>query len=518
MKLFFHRLKTFPLHPFLFALYPALALLGHNIAEIRPSVAVRAVIFSLLICILLLAVFRLLFRQWDSAALAASVSLCLFFTYGQVYGFLRTVTIAGLVIDRHRYLAPLWMGVLVVFLLWLRRKNPDLKSAHGYLNLVSACLLVFPLFQLGSFGLSEYLVNPDQNPEAQMTAELALPEDQPAPDIYYIILDAYTRDDTLASEYGLDNRPFLDQLKQLGFYVAACSQSNYAQTQLSLASSLNFDYLASLNPRYSAGNTDRTGLPDLIQHNRIRQALEQLGYQTVAFETGFKISEWVDADYYLSPGLAASDNFKLNAGLNDFELMLVNTSAGRLLTDAAIKLPEFLKADFDNPRRIHRERVQFGLEQLAALPSLPGPKFVFAHLVIPHPPYVFGPEGEFIDFDPDKKAGYRDQVIYLNKQLIPLLEQILVDSATPPIIILQGDHGGIEAPPAKRMDILNAYYLPGRGDGGLYPAISPVNTFRVILNTYFGGQYPLVDDTSLFSVYKTPFDYTVIPNQRPGCP
>jgi hypothetical protein len=518
MNLSWNRLKTLPFYPFLLAVYPALALLGHNIAEIRLEVAFRALSISLLLALLLLLIFRLVFRQWDAAALAASVSLLLFFTYGQVYAFLKSFGDAGLGVDRHRYLAPLWLGVWLIFLVWLWRKKPDLKPVQGYLNLVAVCLLIFPLFQLFSFGLREGLVNPDRAPEAQMAANLTLPEGQPAPDIYYIILDAYTRDDTLASEYGLDNSAFLDQLKQLGFYVAACSQSNYAQTQLSLASSLNFDYLEALNSRYNAGNNDRTGLPDLIQHSRTRQALEELGYQTVAFETGFKISEWVDADLYLSPTATALSSFSQNAGLNDFELMLVNTSAGRLLTDAAIKLPEFLQADFENPRRIHRERILFDLEQLAKLPAQPGPKFVFAHLVIPHPPYVFGPNGEFIDYDPEKRAGYRDQVIYLNSQLIPLMEKILADSATPPIIILQGDHGGVEAPPAKRMDILNAYYLPNSGARSLYPAISPVNTFRVILNTTFGGHFPLLDDTSLFSVYKTPFEYTVIPNHRSGCP
>ena len=70
----------------------------------------------------------------------------------------------------------------------------------------------------------------------------------------------------------------------------------------------------------------------------------------------------------------------------------------------------------------------------------------------------------------------------------------------------------------ERTPILNAYYLPGQAASHLYESISPVNTFRLILNQYFGGQYPLLKDISYFSVYKTPFDYTVIPNKRPGCP
>ena len=39
---------------------------------------------------------------------------------------------------------------------------------------------------------------------------LSLPKDQPPPDIYYIILDAYARDDSLLEDYGFDNSPFLN--------------------------------------------------------------------------------------------------------------------------------------------------------------------------------------------------------------------------------------------------------------------------------------------------------------------
>jgi len=512
-----NRLNIYPLHPFLIAVYPALALLGHNIEEIRASVALRALLFSLLACLLLLLLFRALLRRWNAAALATTAALALFFSYGHVYNFFKGWSLAGWTLARHRLLAPLWLGVLILFIVWLARKKSDPPRLHGFLNLAAVIALVFPIFQLSAFALSARGAPDGEASSAQEITNLKLPPGQPAPDIYYIILDAYTRDDTLLSEYGLDNTPFLDQLEGLGFYVARCSQSNYAQTQLSLASSLNFNYLEALDEAYNPGNNKRVGMRKWIQHSAARTTLEGLGYQVVAFETGFKNTEWDDADLYLAPS-AALGSLQMFAGLNDFELLLINNSAGLLLTDAAIKLPEFLQTDFDNPRRIHRERILYALDQLAKLPALPGPKFVFAHLVIPHPPYVFGPDGEFTDYDRDKIAAYHDQVIYLNQRLIPLLESILQESSTPPIIVLQGDHGGIESPQAYRMDILNAYHLPGGGNARPYENISPVNTFRVIFNQYYGAQFALLDDTSYFSVYKTPFEYTVIPNRREGCP
>ena len=510
--------QRLPLHPFLFAIYPALALLGLNIEQIRPDVAVRAILVSLVLALLLFFFFRLIFKNWDTAAILTTAALLAFFAYGHIYNALKTISLTASSLDRHRILAPLWLAAFLLFAFWLVRKKRNLHSVHGYLNLITAIALVFPIFQLAQFSVQAQVEKPDLTPSDPAAANLHLPNEGPAPDIYYIIVDAYSRDDTMLKEYGLDNTPFIKQLQDLGFYVARCSQSNYGQTELSLSSSLNMNYLGALDPHAVPGSTDRSSLPDLIKHGAVRQAFESLGYRTVAFETGFKVTEWDDASVYLSHSSAAVGNLQVNAGLNDFELMLVNTSAGRLLTDGMKKLPQFLQADFNNPRLIHRNMILFDFDQLANLPTLPGPKFVFAHMVIPHPPYVFGPNGEFTDYDREPKAAYKDQVTYLNKRLIPLLRTIQQQSATPPIIVIQGDHAGVESDQNFRMEILNAYYLPGQAASHLYESISPVNTFRLILNQYFGGQYPLLKDISYFSVYKTPFDYTVIPNKRPGCP
>jgi hypothetical protein len=87
------------------------------------------------------------------------------------------------------------------------------------------------------------------------------------------------------------------------------------------------------------------------------------------------------------------------------------------------------------------------------------------------------------------------------------------------VIVIQGDHG---APAGlisddKHMPILNAYYLPGADPSALYANISPVNTFRVIFNQYFGGHYPMLADVSYFSSYLSPYKYQIMPDTQPGC-
>jgi hypothetical protein len=84
---------------------------------------------------------------------------------------------------------------------------------------------------------------------------------------------------------------------------------------------------------------------------------------------------------------------------------------------------------------------------------MPGPKFVFAHLVVPHQPFVFGPNGESFVIpekvhkgntyytNRDYQLGYANQVAFISDRIAQVVESILEKSSIPPIIIIQGDHG-----------------------------------------------------------------------------
>ena len=80
--------------------------------------------------------------------------------------------------------------------------------------------------------------------------------------------------------------------------------------------------------------------------------------------------------------------------------------------------------------------------------GISSPNFVFAHLVIPHHPFVFGANGEELNsieasvppFE-EYKVKYPVQVTYINKRMEAIIDIILSSSSRPPIIIIQGDHG-----------------------------------------------------------------------------
>jgi type IV secretory pathway TrbL component len=110
------------LHPFLFAVYPVLALLAYNIEEIKVQDALRAFVISLLV----VGAFNFLLSRWlknpAQAALIVSFSLLLFYTYGQVYNLLKPLAVMGTALGRHRLLLPVWILVGAVGLVLILRR------------------------------------------------------------------------------------------------------------------------------------------------------------------------------------------------------------------------------------------------------------------------------------------------------------------------------------------------------------------------------------------------------------
>jgi len=500
-----------PFYPFLLAAYFVLALLGLNISQVQPEAAIRALVVVLAIAGLLSLFMRWLYKDSQRGALAGGLLLILFFTYGHVYNFLeKTVPALG----RHRLLLPIWLLLAGMGLWLISRRLRDPLSLTKALNVVALVALAFPVYQIAIWEIR--LAATGTNPAVNIPGlgSLHLPANQTPPDVYFILLDEYTRQDVLSEVYHFDNSAFLDQLKQMGFVIVDCSQSNYSQTEMVLTSIMNLNYLDALG-KFDPGDTEHATLRQLIRNNAVNQTFHQLGYQLVAFETGFHFSEFYNADFYLSPGGRGHD---LLGGMNAFEVLLFKSTAGLALLDFAQVLPSFLVPDTSQPLETKRQQVLFDLEELGTIPqSIPGPKFVFAHILLLHEPFVFTADGSAVDY-PDSLdeeqylAAYRDQVVFLNSRLLPILQNIIANTDPPPIIILQGDTGPGRVSHAGRMENLSAFYLPGYAQS-LPTTLTPVNDFRLVFDHYFGAALGMLPDVSYFSLYTTPYDFTQIPNE-----
>ena len=511
------RLRKWVVHPFLLAAYAALAFFAHNLGQLEPKDIVRPLVASLALSLLLLVLMRLILRDWGRGALAASFVTLLVLSYGHAYDGLKVFGVSGATVVRHRYLLPATLLVAVVGVAAVSR----IRSTQVWtptLTAIGIFALVGPLALIAEFYVPMALWSLG---EGAGTRGCRLQPGPVRPDVYLIVLDAYERDDVLQEVRGYDNSWFLGQLEEMGFYIARGSLSNYAFTRFSIPSVLNSAYVEEFPERFGPAPSRVQQLIDKISDNSLRHELECIGYSTVAFETGVHWTEWRDADYYLQRGQGDGDGYNPLGELSRPEFSFLNTTLARAVLDAWHQVDQAGGISAPDPRDDHRERILFVLDQLKQVASLPSPKLVFAHIVSPHPPYVFGSTGEDVrqgqfetESDNRNSDAYTRQIDYLNKEIVEVLGYVLQHSDTPPVIVVMGDHGWTYASDEARLSILNVYYLP-EGTDGLYPTMTPVNTFRLVMDRYFGGDFGLLPDKSYYSTHEDDFNLRLVPNTWP---
>jgi hypothetical protein len=483
-------LKKAVLFPFMAALYPVLALLAGNLGQIGLGDAGRAIIVVFLLSGGLLVLLRWLTNSWSKAGILTTLVLILFFSYGHVYRWLEATTIVGFSLGRHRFLVPVYGITLLLGFLAVGRLKKLGEGWLVFLNTLGISMVLLALMQIGAFQWSRLqAVQRDLAGIPDPADRFEDLEIQDMPDIYFIILDEYGRHDVLQEIYGFDNSNFEQALTERGFQVLSESRTSYAQTELVMSATLNLNYVQALGGDVDSADSDRAILWDWIRYNRVLQALEEVGYTTIAFATGFHWSQLEAVDDYRQPPLSLLDQLRTVGVTNAFEGVLMQNSAGLILIDALQKF----QADLDYPYRMHRSRILFTLDQLTdVIPSLPGPKFVFAHIIAPHGPPVLGPNGE-ADVNQDPEQAYVDEITFLNRRLLAMIGAILAVPDRPAIIILQSDTGPAvhlnwDSPDEEtlwaRMTIFNAIYLPDEYWLPIPIDLGSINTFRLIFNQY----------------------------------
>ncbi len=204
----------------------------------------------------------------------------------------------------------------------------------------------------------------------------------------------------------------------------------------------------------------------------------------------------------------------------------MKSTALRLFTDYIILTDQ---SDFNLPtphfnNHINLER--FILSTLLDMAKDPALKFVFAHILIPHWPYVFLPDGS-IRSDPTYYSNedlplplrdpvYLDSVQIINTQMLTIPKKIIDDSPTPPVIVIMGDYGLSDD---NRTQLFAAIYLHEREESTLYYSITPVNYFHIVLNSIFNTNLTLLPDVSYRNVVPkgSPTDYRPFPETSPEC-
>lgn len=491
-----------PLHPFLFALYPALFLYTYNIEETGLRTVLGPLAASLaLITIVFLAAW-LLIRRARKAALIAFVFGLLFFSFGHLFNLFKRPLAALPGIQSGLWVA-LFAGAIVVIV----RTKKDPVPLTRLLNVFSAALLLMATAQIAWAHVSAMRtkgVRP-ADPEDNVILENKIkPPLGYLPDIYFLIFDRYTGSGPLKNYYGFDNSLFLDKLKKRRFSTADKSRCNIPETYLSLTGTLNMEQIDTLFPKRPVR---KRSIYHLLQDHRVGRLLKSLGY------TYYHIGSWYEG----TKRNPYADNEFRPSGLTSLSQDFVLKFADSTWLSLVLKGRGLASRDYQ-----HREGVKQQFARLAQIAGRSGPKFVFLHMLVPHNPFVFGPKGEEIVQDQMKSPAsyYLDQVRFINKRILRVVRTLRISSRRPPVIIIQSDEGaaGEEAPRASfarlknrqqkmaraqvRYGILNTMAFPPGVPRRIPHGLSPVNTFRLVFNRCFGTSYALLPDTS-YKIYET---------------
>jgi len=448
-----------------------------------------------LICFIIL---KFILKDSKKAALIISIGLVLFFTYGHFYNIIKGVTIFEEDIGRHRFIIIPFIVGFIIPTFFIIKSKIDFQNITKIVNGISLVLVVMVIINIASFGITEIESYSTKYFEVNNNF-VELQNIHGTPNVYYIILDEYGGDKS--TEYlNYDNSKFKEFLKEKNFFIPKKSTSNYPMTSFSIPSSMNMEYVNHLSSILGKDSKNYLPLREMLYNSKVIENFKSLGYEIVIFESGF----------------VPSENFVLVD-----EKICHEQGIDSILLDAITKnsMIGYFVERYDEEKI--RDRINCAFSEIKTIENnKTEPIFAFVHIKLPHPPYVFGPNGEsVIPGNPissekwDEKIAYIDQLKYANKEMKKVIEKILSDEKS--IIILQSDHGSgfdvnwknpTDSMIDQRLSILNAYYVPGISENKLYDNITPVNSFRVIFNEYFNGNYEILEDKNYWSNGYTPFD------------
>ena len=505
-------LKRWPWYAAVLAVYPMLHIAVNNPGQVEAADVLPVVAAGIAVAFVLVAILRPVMGNWAAAGLGAAWVALLFYLYAPVNEWWMDWVRSGLeqqAAESTWYRANpqlvhsvAWALIALAGLARLRLSAQRISgSVTGALNgvalLLVALVVVQALAHAGKGGAKPAATAAATAPRAETAAA--------GPDIYFIVLDGYARADILAQYYRYDNAPFIDGLKSRGFQVSDASRSNFYWTFLSIGSALNLDYLQKLLPgKLDAAERDRTELYRLLRDNQASHFLRERGYRYVALQStwgGTASNPY--ADTFLPCHAGAFANEFLRAVADASWLRALGSQAS--LDIASCHLRNF--------------------ETLAAQAKAPGPKFVFAHFVPPHHPYLFDRDGNVLrratisdQFEFQKRLwedrqSYVGQLSYVNRRIGDVVDRLIADSPRPPVILLISDHGpnlrvGMREPEQRhvRLSNLTAMYLPGAPADFLPPDATPVNHLRRVFNFYFDAKLDVLPDRYFVSSYLRPYE------------
>jgi hypothetical protein len=485
-------LSKFPIHPFVLSLFFIISLYLNNINEVPPSALIFPITVSIIVITAILIISKIINRKFEKISIYLSLIIVLVFSYGHVFLLFENFNFNEIEI-RHRHILIAY-GIIFIISILIIKLRINSKTAMPILNAVGLTVLFSTLILVPYVDVFNNNLNTNTFMEESIVFENDI-----RPDIYYIILDEYAGQKSLENYFKFNNDKFIEFLKLNGFHVMDNSNSNYMATNFAVPSIMNMEYVHQSKKNMGTTNSD-SNILNAYQQNNVMNFLNQNDYKTINIYGGalekIKISD---------------QNLCGDKAIVDFHTSLTQTTMFWVIQ----------KYQFINNINEIRFCAFHELEIVGERNNKP--IFVFAHIKLPHDPFTIGSNGETvipkkIDFgisSDNNKVGYLNQLEYANKMIMELIPKIISNSKSPPIIIIQSDHGSrfdIESIPSNQETLdeederilqrsynsFSAFYFPDKSYEEIYDEMTPVNTFRIIFNKIFETELEILDDRMYF--------------------
>jgi hypothetical protein len=327
-------------------------------------------------------------------------------------------------------------------------------------------------------------------------------EDSLKPDIFLLVLDALASSKSLQEQLGYNNYVLDSFLKTNNFYVANNAKANYNSTIFSVSTMLNLDYL----PPWIQPVMDEPKIlfwgTESLKNNSLYQILNSENYTIHNYEAlSSDNPNWTDPSFF--------DYLRT-------EHYYAKTLFGRFHRDifwnfvpTNISFLEKRQMESINKRNELQKKYidkTVALVKRACVPTL-RPKFVYGHLMVAHDPYLFDSSGKILKNEEALKKNnitnprtYCDQMPATNSVIHDLVTHIKQKNKENTIIIVMSDHGmpnELIKKSGYSFDAFSSFYFPDHDYKKLNDSIQPVNSFRIVLNKFFGANYPLLKDSTI---------------------
>jgi hypothetical protein len=466
-------------HPLLFSIVFVIMPFTQYAGLIPPAQIVAPFIVICAFASLSYFIIKRIVKKVGVAVALLSPLMIIYCNYGILYEYILSLT-SGTKL-KGPMLALATLVILIVLIVYvikvLRLYGGAIKKVNKAFCVISGALIISNAFSITMQSIATAKINGSSG-----TLGISIQKHiGPLPDIYFVILDDYAAPSQMKRYFHYDMSPFVKYLRQKGFIVTEMNTESLATAAI-LAGRINREAKKRRDGVLSSGNLSNSLLESMnilntqdeeqmirLRNSKVIVYLKSIGYQFI------HMGSWFAQTRY---------NQLADQNINCFGFQFKDELSMIIASNSVLRLAVI-------NRYFHRKAV---LDAFAAMENMPAtdgkPKFIFAHIICPHTPYVFGANGEKLDFNPgkskDNKQLYLDQHAFITKKVKELVDHKLSTAQAAPVIIIQADHGArMDKPRAHQ--VFSAIHIPNY-KGKTWPdSISSTDTFRYVFTGIFLG-------------------------------